>query len=58
MSDVKFNTISRNRIYDNGGLGINLAGGVNQGITPPTIETALPGGVTGLVTFTLPCAAG
>jgi hypothetical protein len=47
-SDVKFNTISLNRIYDNGGLGINLAGDVNQGIAAPTIEAAFATSIAGV----------
>jgi CSLREA domain-containing protein len=39
--------LSENRIWDNGGLGIRLLGGANQGLQPPAIDTSAAGAVSG-----------
>jgi parallel beta-helix repeat protein len=58
VSAGKGNTISRNSIFGNTGLGISLASGANNNIVPPTLSSATLSGTTLTVTgnFTAPTA--
>jgi parallel beta-helix repeat protein len=48
-SGVKYNTVSRNRIYGNVGEAILLSGGANESIAAPAITSAIFNGDTGSI---------